>query len=82
MTPDLMLFRVNEAALGQDVNGDGDLLDLPWFQRDGKRKETGPLGYAGDLGTKRFALERLEEWRLPADLNGDGDLDDGAQRRG
>ncbi len=75
---DLVAFRVLEADQGEDLNGDGDMLDPVLHVFDGT---TGVLTNVG-LHVLRAAVQddfvafQVPEMGAMADLNGDGDLHD------
>lgn len=80
-TPEGILFAVVELDQGEDLNGDGDLLDLVYVWRDLATHANRTLGVPASpldpgLVSPGVALTFLVESDLGQDLNGDGDTSD------
>lgn len=80
-TPDGILFAAAELEQGEDLNGDGDRLDVVYVWHDLSTHGNHSLGVlAGPLDPglvlPGVALVLLAESDLGLDRNGDGDLDD------
>ena len=74
-----LAFTVSERGQGEDLNGDGDMVDGVLHVRDLEAGETTNLGIAGSGSTTfsgNWLAFAVRESYQGEDLNGDGDMED------